>query len=139
MEPYITPFNEWPFAVRKEGLAQNLACQKMKMVTKSSFQTGSMYGILDSKGWDRSRESNKLFLKKERSMRMDAEPLPTNQARPLMSVLIINMYKCVYIFGCTRSAQCYNLVLVINDQGNARITIDYIKIKQTDPGVSSYS
>ena len=38
-----------------------------------------------------------------------------------------------------KSAQCYNLVLVINDQGTMRVTIDYIKTKQTNPGVSSYS
>ena len=37
-----------------------------------------------------------------------------------------------------KSALCYNLVLVIKDQGYA-LTIDYIKKKQTDPGVSSYS
>ena len=40
--------------------------------------------------------------------------------------------------GCMTSAPCYNLVLVIKDQGCA-LTIDYIKKKQTDPGVSSYS
>ena len=46
---------------------------------------------------------------------------------------------CVYvcIFGIMRSAHCYNLVLVINGQGNTCTTIDYIKKKQTDPGVSS--
>ena len=32
----------------------------------------------------------------------------------------------------------FNLVLVIKDQGYA-LTIDYIKEKQTDPGVSTYS
>ena len=37
------------------------------------------------------------------------------------------------------SAWCYNLVLVINDQGNACITIDYIKKKQMDSGVPSSS
>ena len=26
-----------------------------------------------------------------------------------------------------KSAQCYNLVLVIKDQGTAQVTIDYIK------------
>ena len=38
-----------------------------------------------------------------------------------------------------KSARCYNLVVVINDQGSARVTIDYIKKIQTNPGVSSYS
>ena len=39
-----------------------------------------------------------------------------------------------------KSARCYNIVLVIKDQGYA-LTIDYIKKKQkiTDPGVSSTS
>ena len=92
MEPYITPFNEWPLAVRKEELAQNLAWQKMKMVTQPSFQTGPMCGILDSKSWKSSGVCNEKFLKKERSMRMDTEPLPTNQARPLMYVPIIKKY-----------------------------------------------
>ena len=33
----------------------------------------------------------------------------------------------------------FNLVLVIKAQGTVRVTIDYIKKKPTDPGVSSYS
>ena len=63
-------------------------------------------------------------------MRMDTVPLPTNQARPLMYVPIIkNIYSCAHIFCCMTSALCYNLVLVIKDQGYA-LTIDYIKKKQ---------
>ena len=132
MEPYITPFNEWPLAVRKKELAQNLVWQKMKMVTQLSFQTGPMCGILDSKSWKSRRECNKKFLKKERSIRRDTEPLPTNQARPLMYVPIIKKYICTYILGCMKSARCYNLVLVIKDQGYA-LTIDFIKKKQNGP------
>ena len=54
--------------------------------------------------------------------------------------IIKYIYSCAYIFCCMKSALCYNLVLVIKDQGYA-LTIDYIKKKQkiTDPGVSSYS
>ena len=84
-------------------------------------------------------KSNKKFLKKERSMRMDTEPLPTNQARPLMYIPIIKIYTCKYIFGCMKIARCYNLVLVIKDQATTRVTIDNVKKKQTNPGVSSYS
>ena len=63
-------------------------------------------------------------------MGMDTEPLPTNQARPLMYVPIIkNIYSCAHIFCCMKSALCYNLVLVIKDQGYV-LTIDYIKKKQ---------
>ena len=84
------------------------------MVTQPSFQTGPMCGILDSKGWKSRRVSSKKFLKTERSMRMDTEPLPTNQARPLMYVPIIkNIYSCAHIFCCMKSALCYNLCMYV--------------------------
>ena len=72
-------------------------------------------------------------------MRMDTEPLPTNQARPLMYVPIIkNIYMCIYLWMYEECSE-FNLVLVIKDQGTALVTIDYIKKKPTDFGVSSYS
>ena len=72
---------------------------------------------------------------------MDTEPLPTNQARPLMYVPIIKKYIYMRIYlWLYEECSVFNLVLVIKDQGYA-LTIDYIKKKQkiTDPGVSSYS
>ena len=45
---------------------------------------------------------------------------------------------CIYLWLYDECSE-FNLVLVIKDQGTARVTIDYIKKKPTDPGVSSYS
>ena len=68
---------------------------------------------------------------------MDTEPLPMSSSEV---VNVCTKYK--YISVCVFVAEecsVFSLVRVINDQGIARITIDYIKKKQTDPGVSSCS
>ena len=48
------------------------------------------------------------------------------------------IHMCIYLWLYEECSE-FNLVLVIEDQGTTRVTIDYIKKKPTDPGVSSYS
>ena len=63
-------------------LAQNPACKKLKWSHSLLSKQGPCVVSRIPKVEKRGEASNKTFLKKERSMRMDTGPLPTNQARP---------------------------------------------------------